>query len=68
MYFVSNFSKAWVYSILPKCRRRGDLIETFKIMKGLVDYSQNMFRVQEKFSIPHAQSPSHFASFLKISA
>ena len=30
---------------LAECRMRGDLIETFKILRGLVNYGQGLFRV-----------------------
>ena len=30
---------------LAERRMRGDLIETFKILRGLVNYGQNLFRV-----------------------
>ena len=36
-------------AILPECRWRGDLIETMKIMNGLVDYGQNMFRKKSAY-------------------
>ena len=72
MYFVRNFLKEWFYSPnvkdysvsdqqfkLPECRRRADLIETFKIMNGLVDYGQNMFRKNSAYQTRNLPVISH---------
>ena len=45
-------------------RMRGDLIETFKIVNGYVNYGHNMFMTDASYQ---TRNQSHFASSSKIS-